>query len=123
MKPFVQISPSQLETLIAQYKAGNLSSFEQLNTVIQKSILRAREYRKELLKNPDLIFHAAEKLSGTNNEWLDPDLNRLFASDDKQLKERIKEQMADFIQAEQKGTVRIRFYAISLKFLYSLTMH
>ncbi len=40
--------------------------------------------------------------STKGNEWLDPDLNRLFASDISQIKERIKDQMVNFIQAEQK---------------------
>lgn len=101
--PFIQVSPSQMQELITQYKAGDFSSFEKMNNVIQKSILRARQYRKELLKNPEAIFNAADKLqSSKNNEWLDPDLNRLFATSDSQLKDRIREQMVNFIQAEQK---------------------
>jgi carboxyl-terminal processing protease len=103
IKPYIQLSPSQIQGFTTQYKSGNFTSFEKLNAVIQKSILRARDYRKELLKNPEDIFNAAEKLqSSKNNEWLDPDLNRLFASNDTQLKDRIREQMINFIQAEQK---------------------
>lgn len=103
VKPYLQLSSIQMQELISQYKLHNFNSFENLNSVIQKSILRARDYRKELLKNPDDIFYSADQLtSSKNNEWLDPDLNRLFSPDDNQLKLRVREQMVNFIQAEQK---------------------
>lgn len=122
VKPFLQLSPAQMQQFIVQYKAGDFSSFEKLNSMIQKSILRAREYRKELLKNPEDIFNAAEKLQNTKgNEWLDPDLNRLFASDDTQLKDRIREQMINFIQAEQKryGKDQVLRYKSKLLILFN----
>lgn len=122
IKPFIQLSSAQMQELISQYKAGDFSSFEKLNVIIQKSILRAREYRKELLKNPDEIFYSAEKLQTTkNNEWLDPDLNRLFATSNAQLKSRIREQMVNFIQAEQKryGKSQVLRYKSKLLVLFN----
>ncbi len=121
IKPFLQFSPEEMQTLISQYKSGDFSSFEKLNSVIQKSILRARSVRKELLKNPEVLFNAADKLQTTkDNEWLDPDLNRLFATNTPQLKERIKEQMVNFIQAEQKryGKDKVLRYKSKLLILY-----
>lgn len=101
--PYLQLTPNQMQEIISQYKTGDFSSFEKLNEVIQKAILRAREYRKEFLKNPEAIFNAADSLQNSQgNEWLDPDLNRLFATNGNQLKERIREQLVNFIQAEQK---------------------
>lgn len=122
IKPFLQISPAQMQEIIVQYKNGNFSSFEKLNTIIQKSILRAREYRKEILKNSDEIFNTASKsTNGNENEWLDPDLNRLFAVDAKQLKERIQDQMVKFVQAEQKryGKDQILRYQSKLLVLFN----
>jgi carboxyl-terminal processing protease len=104
VKPYLQFSTDQLGRLIGQYRSGDYVSFEQLNSVIQKAILRAREIRKELIKEPELIFKAADevKTKGQNEEWLDPDLKRLFAENETQLKTRIREQMVQFVQAEQK---------------------
>lgn len=120
VKPLIQIPQNQLAKLIDQYKSGNFSSFEKMNTVIQKSIVRAREYRKEILRNPEEIFKAAENSpSNKTNEWLDPDLNRLFATDTTQLKSRIKEQMIEFIQAEQKryGKEQVQRHKVKLLML------
>lgn len=102
VNPFLQFSPKQMQTLISEYKAGNFSSYENLNKVIQKSILRAREYRKEVLKNPEAIFAAVEKAAPAKDSEVDPDLNRSFAQNDAELKTRIKDQMINFIKAEQK---------------------
>lgn len=121
VKPFLQLSTEQMQVFISQYKQGDFSSFEKLNSIIQKSILRAREARKELLKNPEDIFNAADKLqSSKGNEWLDPDLNRLFATDDTQLNARIREQMVNFIQAEQKryGKPQVLRYKTKILILF-----
>ena len=121
IKPYLQFSPAEIQELTSQYKAGNFSSFEKLNAVIQKSILRAREFRKELLQKPEAIFNAADQLqSSKDNEWLDPDLNRLFSTSDAQLKQRIREQMVNFIQAEQKryGKEQVLRYKSKLLVLF-----
>lgn len=122
IKPFLQLTPNQMQDLISQYKASDFSSFERLNKVIQKSIMRSRQIRKELLKNPEEIFNAADQLKTTkDNEWLDPDLNRLFATSTQQLKGRIKQEMVNFIQAEQKryGKEQVLRYKSKILILYN----
>lgn len=124
--PYYQLSEPQMQEFIAQYRKGDFSSFEKLNTIVQKSIFRAREYRKELLKYPDEIFYAAEKKQGNkDNEWLDPDLNRLFATTNEQLKDRIREQMVDFIQAEQKryGKNQVLRYKSKILILFNSALN
>lgn len=122
VSPYLQINGDEIKKLIKQYKEGDFTSFEKLNNdVIQKSILRAREYRKELLKNQEEIYSAAEKLKSTkDNEWIEPDLDRPFSQNDAQLKDRIRSQMVNFIQAEQKryGNDQIQKYKNKLLVLF-----
>lgn len=53
VKPFLDISTSELNRVIEQYYKGDYSLFAKLNRVIQKAISRMREYRRQLPVNID----------------------------------------------------------------------
>lgn len=56
--PFIRLSQRELNQTIQQYKNANFEIFEQLNDVIQKSILRSRIMRKEIEQEAkNQLFH------------------------------------------------------------------
>lgn len=101
--PFLAPTGPEVEAMVAQYKDNDFSSYQKLNTVIQKAIERARKVRAELQQNPDPIFQQSRRdLKDKGSEWLDPDLKRPFAKSQPELNGRIKEDLVKFFVAEER---------------------
>ncbi|MBS4170707.1 S41 family peptidase [Neochlamydia sp. AcF95] len=122
VEPFLGLTSEQMEIYITAYKNEDFSSFEKLNAIIQRSILRARQYRQELIINTEELFKAADerRSSHKNTDGLEPNLKGSFASTFEQIKRRIKEQMVAFIQAEQKryGKAQVSNYKSKLLIMF-----
>lgn len=92
--PYLFPTQPEIAQFIEQYKKKNLSSFEQLNALIRKSIERARNLRKEIIQSQmtknDLFINPGTALP--------PPL--FFAKNAEDLKIRIIQDMKDFIRSE-----------------------
>lgn len=99
IKPFIDISDSDLNTAMGQYKNNDLTKFIELNNLFQKAILRSREVRAHLVKEPALLFNNTQ-----NTEKSQPysDVLRTFPKDAKELNARIEDQLRQYITAEKK---------------------
>lgn len=104
VQPFLQLSQAQVAHIMSQYKNQQYSEYQDLNNTIQASILKSRKMREQILReNAPQLFQASSKLSVTEYEdWRDPDLKRAFVKDDAQLKERIRQEIVQFIAGERK---------------------
>lgn len=103
-RPFLQMSDADAALIMSQYKQNQFSEYRDLNNVIQKAIFRARQVRSAITKaNADEIYQKSASYSADGyEEWRDPDLKRLFAKDEKQLTERLKGHLIQFIASERK---------------------
>lgn len=100
VRPYLQLSDSAVAQVIAQYKNNSFAEYVQLNKVIQQAIERARKYRLEIESNVSQLFDASVK---TGHEgWRDVEFRRLFAKTSVELKERIKIDLVEFIEAQKK---------------------
>lgn len=88
--PILNPTKQQITKDMQSYKNNQFGFYQQIETLIQKSIKRAETIRKALIANPDKIF--------TENPEA---LKQTFASDSKDLENRIRIDMVDFL-AEQK---------------------
>lgn len=101
--PYFEMTQEKIQQVIDQYKYQDLSAFIQLNDLIQRSILRSREIRKEIESDKATLFASkAMKPVSANGKWSDPDLKLAFAKDSQELKERFQKQIFEFIEAEKK---------------------
>lgn len=100
VQPYEEMSDSQIDTILAQYKNKDFSAFENLNKTIGRAIYRARTDRTNLLNDPSLFKKAPtnEALS----EFYDPDLKQPFAKTAEELKNQTRDHFAKFINAERK---------------------
>lgn len=98
VKPYYQLTDTQLEKIAADYKRDKFTTFEELNTTIQNAILRSRLLRKEIEKTPTQLFSIAALSS---NEG-DPDLKKPFPSNKESLKRNIQDYLVKFINAEKQ---------------------
>lgn len=96
----LQIQDAKLYSLLKEYEMGNLIAYENLNKLIQKAIIRAREIRKELKYRKDLLFQS----SSIAEEAVDiqEDKKPPFPANVEELKNRIKNDMVRFIGLERK---------------------
>lgn len=100
VRPYLKPTDTEVAQMLEQYKRNDLSSFEHLNALIQKSIGRARQYRKELANE---AFWTKQGMSKNgSDEALDKDQRRFFVKSDQQLKARMREDYMTFIQNEIK---------------------
>lgn len=100
VRPYLQLSDVDVVQIIEQYKQNSFAEYAKLNKVIQQSIERARKYRQEVEVNGAQLFDASIK---TGHEgWRDVEFRRLFAKTPAELKERIKIDLVEFIEAQKK---------------------
>lgn len=104
VRPFLQIDEGEMARIVDQYKHDEFLEYQNLNDVIQKAILRARQIRVSLEKNnATQLFQLSKAYSADGyEEWKDPDLNQSFPKNDKELTEKIKHQIVQFIASESK---------------------
>lgn len=101
VRPYLQLTDAQVAEILEQYKNNDLSAYKRLNELIQKSIVRARKYRKEIEANKSHLFPASRVHDKTKHEdWRDADLHRLFPKNAQELQNRIKQDIVEFIQNE-----------------------
>lgn len=101
VRPYLQLTDAQVNEIMEQYKQNDLSAYTRLNQLIQKSIERARKYRKEIEASKAHLFTASRVHDRIKHEdWRDADLHRLFAKSQQELQKRIKQDMIEFIQNE-----------------------
>jgi carboxyl-terminal processing protease len=96
----LQVNDPKMYALLKDYEKGNLTSYENLDQIIQKSIIRAREIRKELMENNDLLFQSSSSVAEL--EDIQEDKKPPFPTNVEELKERVKNQMIRFIGFERK---------------------
>ena len=94
--PFQQISNAAASKAVEEYRNNNFQSFAELNRLIQKAIFRARAIRQEMSYNATPLFY----LVGTGYDELS-DQKPAFAKTTAELKERIRSQLVNFINAEK----------------------
>lgn len=101
VRPYQEISNSEMLRMMAQYRTSDLSRYEKLNDVIQKAIIRARGYRKNIKNNPETLFHDSNR-TATQLDWGEHDSKRAFSKDFNELRKRIRDHIADFIHVEKR---------------------
>lgn len=95
---FLQLSQEDSDRLLKAFQKKDLSMFKQLNDdVIQKSIWRARKFRKELIENKNTLIDFV--LSATTSE---PSSWPTFANTEKELKIRQESQLIDYLKQDAK---------------------
>jgi carboxyl-terminal processing protease len=103
VRPFLQLSAGDIAKIIEQYKRDEFPEYTELNDVIQKAILRARQFRSEIEQNKEKIFLKSQAINpDLYEDWQDPDLKRVFAKSPEELKDRIRQQITHFIAEERK---------------------
>ena len=100
--PYLNLSDERTNAIINQYRAGSFESFDQLNTVIQKSIIRARAIRGKMEHMPSELFDGKALTRDDMDDWRDPDLKLPFMKTEAELQQRIKQGIVEFIDAEKK---------------------
>lgn len=94
------LNEEQLKKDIEKYKENDFSPFENVNQVIQKSILRAREWRKEWEANPDQLLQQAKTFKPTRSEI--PEGIGGFADSLNALKQRQLDDFIEFIIVQER---------------------
>lgn len=102
--PFLQISDSEIARIMDQYKKQQFSEYLDLNTVIQKAIVRAQKARQTLLNQNTFQLFAKSDSSFADGyeDWSDPDLRRTFASQESELNQRNQQALIRFIAVERR---------------------
>ena len=106
--PYTSLSKSQLNEIIQSYNQDDYSIYLKLNTIIQNAIVRARNIRKEIEKNPKALYQEALNKSFASDTQ---DTSR-YADNESELKNRIHASIVEFLQIEVKrfGEKRINGY-------------
>lgn len=103
VQPYLDPSNTELHKALLDYKTNNYSVYVQLNDVIQKAILRARAIRGELEKNPDHLFLTSQKVTQSKiDEWNETPSTVPFPRNEKELRNRIKNDLEKFIYMETR---------------------
>lgn len=94
------VSSEQLQKDIEKYKQNDFSAFDAVNKVVQKSILRARDWRAAWEKNEKQLFADAKTYTPVRPDSIEG-ING-FASSEQSLKKRQLDQIYDFILVQEK---------------------
>jgi C-terminal peptidase (prc) len=103
VQKYLSMGDAEVLRMVEKYKQGKFPEFEELNGVIQQSILRSRKIRQSLEGDIAALFQKSDGVaSDGNQDWTDPDLKRPFAKSVPELTDRIKQQIVKFISKERK---------------------
>lgn len=104
VSPFLKLSDTKLAGIMQQYQKNQFPEYQDLNNVIQESIIRARQIREQIERDQkSQLFQNSSTLAVDGYEdWSDPDLKRSFVKNETQLKERIQQHLIQFIANERK---------------------
>lgn len=116
MDPFLQMPSTEIATVTSDYNQDNYSSYKKINRVIQKSILRARNYRKEIAQDPKALYN--EALNSSMQQQYEGQV--AYATSESELKKQIRNYLVEFLQTEIKrfGDKRIRGFESQAIALY-----
>src|ERR1700722_110729 len=94
IRPFLHLTPREVDFDITKYKEGNFEEFKSLNTLIQKAILRARDIRQDVEQNDPQLF-SDDASSGDKSFKEGGKLE--FAKNTKELEARIQQDIKRFV--------------------------
>ncbi len=100
---FTENTERSMAVILRNYKQNNYAKFEELNNLLQKSIMRARNIRSKILRYPKSLFQISKNDPKPYDPAID-DQKRPFVNNLRELEERIKDNLVQFINDE-----RIRF--------------
>lgn len=98
VQPYLQMSDSEADNVLSQYKQNDFSTFEKLNATIQKSIQRARESRKVVELDKSVFVDRRSKVSTPHNG----EAKLPYAKTEVELNGRVRDQVLKFIDAERR---------------------
>ena len=98
-RPYFDPKDGQLKSMVQKYNQNDLSEFATLNLIIQKSIVRARGYRQEIIR---------ELIKSDEVPQIHPmDSFNDYAASESELKSRIRIQLSQILRIEKRnGTLR-----------------
>lgn len=105
VESFINLSDTNLNKLVEDYKNGDFSLYAELNQIFQDSIKRSRLIRDELIKE---IENEKSELNLTSNSkeddqiWSDPEIDLKFPSSESELKSRIKDQLITYLKGQKQ---------------------
>lgn len=104
VRPFLDVSDSDVERMMSEYQKGEYTEFRQINKTIENAIARARQLRRSIEgANASHLFQKSGSFPTDGYEdWSDPDLKVPFASSQQELTGRIKNSLLKFIASERK---------------------
>jgi carboxyl-terminal processing protease len=121
VEPFINPPDSDMEIYLNDYKKGNFSAYAKMDAIFRKSIDRARQWRQDFKNESESIFGTALKNPPNQKTLLDESLLSLpFATNTSELKQRNKEYLYRFIQAEalRFGTTAVMGHQARVMGLY-----
>lgn len=95
-RPYLDPKEDRLNAVVQKYSRDDLSEFDALNQVIQRSIVRARGYRQEI--EQELIVSNEEQKIVIVDSYID------YPSNEKELKSRIRDQLVRILAAEKRAS-------------------
>ena len=99
--PYMTPSSAELNQDLQEYANGSFDEFKTLNSTMQKAIVRARQIREKLERNPEELFRATVDPSYVTNFTQDPNLKLAFPKTQAELEQRIKNNIVSFINEEK----------------------
>lgn len=91
------MSEERVQEVFEEYRRGDLSVYEEINALTQTAILRARGWRDEFRQDPALLsIDSASPPAGRSYE------RPAYAKTESELKERVRLQMARYLQWQKK---------------------
>lgn len=87
--------------LLKKYNDNDFSTFSDMDKTFQKAILRARNYRKQILQNPSVLFANVQE-DNAAKKWRESEVKRPFPKDEAELKQRLSSELSEFVNFERK---------------------
>lgn len=116
VEPFFNMPAVELEKAVAEYNQDNYTVYRKINEVIQKAIVRARKIRADFETNPKELMLEALKAPSVGEEKK----KLFFASNELELKGKIRNFIIDFLQFEVKkiGEKKVKGFESQALMLY-----
>lgn len=105
VKPFLELTSSDIESVIDHYSSDEYPDYENLTRLFAKATARAQGLRKQV----------AAELFGTENMQVKADPAYQYAADEIQLKERIRSQFVRILESEKAASNDPAFWTLERK--------
>lgn len=96
VRPFLDLTSTNFESIIEHYYIDEYPEFETLNRVIKNAIERAAAWRQEIIQ--DLVLNGEDVELSKGESYIQ------YAANVEQLKSRLKAQIVRFLMAEKKSS-------------------